>query len=160
MINSGLIYRGELKITTKKKTEIIHNSGTTKLFELFLSALVTNVSESQRPSFIDIRDPDTGDSLLNRIIPVHKALRADSTYGYVCVISTSIRAGNMRSLTPVISNRNYDLCLLANNTTANSAKSILAELGLKGSVINEIISGRQALLEWSLSIMNASQNDT
>ena len=66
----------------------------------------------------------------------------------------------MRSLTPVISNRNYDLCLLANNTTANSAKSILAELGLKGSVINEIISGRQALLEWSLSITNASQNDT
>lgn len=155
--NNLFKYTGELVIKTRRKTTRLYNSGTFQLFELFIRALLDDTIEiNLKPKYIDIRDSGNK-SILNNPILITKQLKIHPTYGCTCVITGAVKLSNLNSI--AAKTGTYNVCLLANNSPANNEKNILATLQMQASTLNNIISGKQALLEWTLYVNNSSQED-
>ena len=146
-----MIYTGDVKIKTRSHISQIHNEGTANLFELFAQALVGEVPADQLPTFIDLRT-EQNETLLNDLIPIYKQRRQTT-----CVINAAIKQSNLADHSNVTDNSTFYLHLLSNNSPSNLAKRTLAKLTVKGSLINQINSGRQALIEWNLYVGNATE---
>ena len=146
-MNSCFDYIGNVKITVQKQTYKYKNSGTPALFEYmirWLSGESSYTPEFIKPNYITITC-DTPDTLIsNDKIKVSVSTRT-TTNGYV---SEVIGAITPQVLGIIPSNGNCYLHLY------NDANKELAYISITRAVLNQVKAGRQALIEWTLSVGN------
>lgn len=142
-MNSSFEYIGDVKIKVSKKSYKYKNSGTDKLFTYFCKWLAGEHLENDiKPHHIDIRGLN-GVTLTFQSIPVVSEFRATAK-GPATVITAVILDSNIGD---VIAN-NYYLSL------KNSGGDELAIIAIDNAVIEQVKTGRQALVEWTMRVSN------
>lgn len=157
-----LTYYGKVNIKVGKKTYSNYNEGKPKLFELFARFLCGNkIDNVELPTFINVvrRDTISGESkqvpIINQILNITKQFKRDASNNQIAVITTSIVDSNLiSSATEGTGDSKYYLILL------NESLDELAEIQIEESIISQISTGRQALIEWSLYITNKNEGES
>lgn len=157
-----LEYVGNVNIQIKGKNYKKHNRGTSHLFELFASFLTSEVSSfSGLPAYLAVYEANVEEVLLQPVHSAHtKALNElVHTQQYVdivrdqhiAVFTAMITNAHLASVKPVEAGTQLTLALVARNGTA-----ILAAVPLEPSIYNIITSGGQALIEWTMTLVNST----
>ncbi|MBO5712101.1 MAG: hypothetical protein J6R47_04615 [Acholeplasmatales bacterium] len=158
-MNNGtqLSYIGEVKIKVGRKTYSNHNSGTLNLFALFARLLCGHKIEgTELPAYIDIIDTkaENQPSILNQMLNITRQYKVGSLLEQKAVITTVINDSNLLEITAERDSE-YELVLYNGQTD----KTKLASIKIEASILNQILAGRQALIEWSLYITNKSTTE-
>lgn len=159
-----LTYYGKVNIKVGKKTYSNYNEGKPKLFELFARFLCGNkIDNVELPTFINVvrRDTISGGPkqvpIINQPLNITKQFKRDAANNQTAVITTSIVDTNLTSSATKpaegSTGSKYYLILL------NESLDELAEIQIEESIISQISTGRQALIEWSLYITNKEVNN-
>lgn len=142
-MNSSFEYIGDVKIKVSKKSYKYKNSGTDKLFTYFCQWLAGEQLENDiKPHHIAVVDLK-GDPLTFQSIPVVAEFRTTNK-GPATVITAVILDSNIGE----VSANNYYLSL------QNFGGDELAKISINNDVIDQVKTGRQALIEWTMRISN------
>lgn len=148
-----LNYIGEVKIKTGKATYSNYNEGKIDLFKLFSRMLTTGiVKDEETPHFINIIDiVNNNQEILNQDLNLTRQYKEESGYPKA-VFTSSILYSNLADQVGSYLN-NYQLVL----KDGTSERKVLASINLAAEVLQQITTGRQALIEWSLYVTNKGE---
>lgn len=144
---SRLEYHGDVKITTSQKKSYYRNNGHQNLFELFtrwLAGISTNANDL--PKYIIIRDGEADDNVLSRKIDI--LTKEVSTFDGIPCTTLIAKIDDTDLYTKP--NIGSDIYLFLYNNYDQQ----LASVEINSDIISELITGRQALVEWYLYITN------
>ena len=146
-MNSSLIYIGDVNIKVSKKSYKYKNSGTPKLFEYFSRWLAGETIQNDiLPDHIEIK---TGSDFTEPVsiehIRINKSYRTTSK-GPATIITSTILKEELVS--------NYDPSNASVLQLCDANRNVLAQIGIESTVLEQIKTGRQALVEWTLCIRN------
>ena len=142
-MNSSFEYIGDVKIKVSKKSYKYKNSGTDKLFTYFCQWLAgEQLGNDTKPHHIDVIDLE-GDKLTFQSTPVVAEFRTTNK-GPATVITAVILDSNIGE----VNASNYYLSL------KNSGGDELAKIAISNDVIDQVKTGRQALIEWTMRVSN------
>ena len=148
-----LEYSGYVNITTCKKKTHIKNSGTANLFELFarlLAGYIVNPVELPRTIMLYYEVNGQKKAALNQPIAVTSAYRIINNQ-HCAVFTGAISDTNLHN---EVENTQYYLEL--RNGTINT--NALAYIPIDTSILKQVESGRQALIEWVMTVSNVSKS--
>ena len=159
-----LIYHGKVKITilNTDRVSIKTNKGTKKLFNFFARALcdASVISNAEYPASIDLiyeikntDDSVTIDSYLFAPRPITRALIQDTEGNLAVRLTGKISKSNMKSEPELIKISRLELRLKDRDGVE------LASIPVDIADIEAIDTGRQALIQWDLSVGNPSDID-
>lgn len=160
MNNSNFIYVGNVKIKVGKKKYNYRNSGTEYLFQTLarcLCGLFPSIDEL--PNYLQFRgiksDGSGSEDLLINPVKVYKDYKDGDKPQ--CIVTSTIEKTHLKELDAGKSYDNYELQLL--NSNKSDAKSFATIAVVNGAQLLESIidSGKQAFIEWSLSIGNETE---
>lgn len=151
-MNNGtaLSYIGKVNIKVGKKTYSNYNEGKITLFTLFARLLCGHKIEGiELPTYIDIIDikSEHKNSILNQKLNITKQYKVGDKLEQKAVITTVINDSNLANL---YEEKTSDHEMVLYDEGMNE----LASIKIENNVLNQISSGRQALIEWSLYITN------
>ena len=152
MNSTSLTYIGKVDIKIGRKTYSGYNSGNTELFKLLARFLAgETIDPIALPSFIKVerREKGTSDSkdiVFSPMVAITQAKQIGTEWA--TVISTVLTDSNIIT-DNLVEGFQYDL-ILYDHSLANK----LASIEISDYTINQILTGRQALIEWSLYITN------
>lgn len=150
--STNLAYYGKVKIRVGRKTYSNYNAGKDRLFELFARFLCGQFPNlNELPTYVQVIEKEDGTSILNQPLNITKQFKRDSKGYPVTVITTAINDSNLASSN--IPDKSYELVLLDGDELAP-----LASIDIAASILSQITSGRQALIEWSLYVTNKGVN--
>ena len=167
MPNTSLVYDGKVTIKVGKNVFKNHNAGHNRLFELFAYWLCKQtIPQKALPQYVDIYTPDpnpTGEgrpvSILYNKIPVNMSVKMDSAGRYYavvdCIVSFTHIKSDMQTLIKTDEDAEFILHLVSDENPAAS----LASFTIEKSVLKQILTGRQAVIEWTLSISNRTEGE-
>lgn len=143
-MNSSFEYIGDVKIKVSKKSYKYKNSGTNLLFEYFCKWLAGEQLENDiKPHHITVIDL-SGSLLTFQSIPIVAEFRTTNK-GPATVITAVILDSNIGE---VNANNNYYLSL------KNSGDDELAKISVNIDILEQVKTGRQALIEWTMRVSN------
>lgn len=156
---SSLTYSGNVKITISKKSYKYKNSGNRNLFEIlarWLSGEEVN-QDASRPRYLKVQYEDSDgkveDISFDPIFLYPKFNNNDLSAVFTgTIIDTNL---NSTKIDQILTNDGFKLSLYNSDTTNGKLASI--DLASK-AVLEQIRSGRQALVEWKLNIENKGGN--
>ena len=144
-MNSSFEYIGDVKIKVSKKSYKYKNSGTNLLFEYFCKWLAGEQLENDiKPHHIDVIDLNRS-PLTFQSIPVVAEYRTTNK-GPATIVTAVILDSNIKKDEGTANN--YYLSL------QNFGGDELAKIAIDTDVIDQVKTGRQALLEWTMRISN------
>ena len=165
MSTTSLVYSGNVTIKVGKNTFNNHNAGHNRLFELFAYWLCKQtIPQKALPQYVDIYTLDPGGtgrlvSMLYNKIPVNMSVRSDNSDNYYavvdCVVSFTHIKSDMQEKVKTDNNREFILQLVNDENPSNS----LASIQIENAVLQQVLTGRQAVIEWALSISNRNEGE-
>ena len=155
MAKSNLIYAGNVRITTSKKKRNIKNNGKDPLFKLLCRFLAGySINPAELPTFIDLKASSEGTS--NTVPAIIQPVKVQISYKILSNgVPATIYTANITDTNLIQMNVKYNKYIveLKDGTPQNN---VLAEIQITNDIISEITIGRQALVEWELTIGNAA----
>lgn len=162
MITSGIIYRGDVTITTADLTKRRHNNCSSEMFRL-LSAFLTGgvCPTSTLPAYLMLYNNHIEDVLsnagsigaltpvLNSYSPVYSYQEYDNTNGVYAAVFTSTFIANING-DPLDTEENPHCIALLDGTQSR----ILASVVVDSDVVLKLSQKYQALIKWEVTFSN------
>lgn len=162
MIASGIIYRGDVTITTSDITRRRHNNCSSEMFRLLSAFLTGSVcSTSTLPSYLMMYNNHLDDVLsnaesvgaltpvLNSYAPVYSYQEYDNTNGIYSAVFTSTFIANING-DPLDTDDNPHCIALLDGTQSR----ILASVPVDSDVVLKLSQKYQALIKWEITFRN------
>ena len=162
MIESGIIYRGDVTITTADITKKRHNNCSSEMFRLLSAFLTGSVCPtSTLPSYLMMYNNHIDDVLanaertgaltpvLNSYAPVYSYQEYDNTSGIYAAIFTSTFIANING-DPLDTQDNPHCIALLDGTQSR----ILASVVVDSDVVLKLSQKYQALIKWEITFRN------
>jgi len=152
-MNNKLIYQGKISVKLKVKDKIFnlntHNEGSVTLFKMFAKILAgEDITQDEKPYVIDLQALNGEiwtSCLTNKLIP-NKFYTLDADSDWVTILNTSITPSNIISIV----GSSFRIVLL------NKLNNELATAPIEDTLLEKVLQGSQALVEWSLGVKNAN----
>ena len=154
---TNLKYNGKVNITVNKKKYKSHNAGADYLFELFARFLSGyKIDPSSLPRYITIKaesvDGGMSTTILNNSIMVTTETVLADNQKYATRITATLVASNI-AVDAISDYENFELWLL------NSDDIRIASTEISSTVLEQVVEGRQAVIEWFLQVDNEEEID-
>lgn len=150
-MNTSMNYIGDVKITISRKSYKYRNSGHPKLFE-YLARILSGQSDaisSVSPNYLTISETAGTNKLLSiENIEVDNSFKT-TINGPGCLTTAVITQSNLVSQSGEIATAYLNLY--------NENNECLASVPIGAAIMNQIYSGRQALVEWTLRFSNKGE---
>lgn len=144
-------YQGEVSIKINKTEYKYKNSGSPSLFE-YISRYLSGENLPQTliiPSYIKLhKDSATGDIESIENIPVLRKFKMEDSKPVTILTSTIVQ----QNLPSTLSTAPYYLVLYNNRSIR------LASVQIEKNILDRVITGKQAVIEWSLKFDNSGPN--
>ena len=144
-MNSSFEYIGDVKIKVSRKSYRYKNSGTNLLFKYFCQWLAgENLQNDVKPYQVEVIDNSSRNPLTYQTIPVVTEYRTTNR-GPATVVNAIILDSNINKIS-----ENGDYYLSLQNVNGDE----LARIKIETTVLTQVQTGRQALIEWTMRISN------
>lgn len=146
-------YSGYVNISTTQNKAKVKNAGTETLFELFarlLAGYTVNSAELPRSIMLYAKSIERTTPALNQSIPVTSSFRRIKNQP-CAVFTAAISDTNLQNLLPA---DEYKYYLELRDGTINNVA--LASIPVERVILEQVQSGRQALIEWVMQVSNTT----
>lgn len=161
MNKTSFSYMGNVTLTIKVGDKLVelnnHNAGTTLLMKSFAKFLSGNYSGiSDIPELLDIRDSN-GASILSSLIPLSgKYYEFSSSHNnWISRFTALINSSSI--IRQIESSQTYTLHLCSGYDSISLTNNNLAELEVSAEDLQTISPGTQAMVEWTMQVVNANE---
>ena len=152
MNESNFTYTGNVRIRVDTKTYRYRNAGTDTLFELLARCLCGVFPDIiELPGLLNFCSIASDGSKTNLLLSPVQIQKAHNDLQ--CVITATIKRTHLIESKPTASYKSYKFELL-NGDESDPITLATIELDNGEELLSQIQSGRQAFIEWSLSITN------